>query len=213
MPATERSGVLTHPAWLAAHGDNFEDDASLVHRGHWIRENLFCESVPGLENVMVAARLGDRSPTLSARDRVNAATGTEAMATGTQATCIGCHGLMNTLGFPFEQYNHAGFIRVTDHGHAPDGSTVIDNLPDPAMNRAFASVQEYTQAIANSTYAKRCFIRQAFRYFAGRDETMADACTLAEMENALNHGTFIDMLVALVTSDTFLYRTIDAPSP
>jgi hypothetical protein len=142
----------------------------------------------------------------SARDRVNAAIGTE--QNGVEP-CVGCHRLMNPLGFPFETYNHAGFVRTSDHGHPPDGSTVIDNLPDPALNRAFMNAIDFTQAIANSTYAKRCFIRQAFRYFAGRDETMADACTLAAMENALNTGTFIDMLVALVTSDTFLYRPID----
>src|SRR4029077_891270 len=75
MPAAERSGVLTHPAWLNAHGNNFQDDPSLVHRGKWVREKLLCETVPGLELVMVQAKLGVRGPTLSARDRVEAATG------------------------------------------------------------------------------------------------------------------------------------------
>jgi hypothetical protein len=116
---------------------------------------------------------------------------------------------MNSLGFPFEIYNHAGFLRASDHGHAPDGSATITNLRDPALNTAIKDAIDFTQKIANSPYAKRCFIRQAFRYFAGRDETLADACTLAAMESALDQGTFIDMLVALVTSDTFLYRTVN----
>jgi hypothetical protein len=186
-----------------------EDDASLVHRGKWVRERLFCQSVPGLELVMVQARLGARSGTLSARDRVVAATSTGPDS----ATCMGCHTLMNPLGFPFEIYNHAGFVRQTDHGHAPDGSSTITNLRDPTLNVAITNAIDFTQKIANSAYAKRCFIRQAFRYFAGRDETMTDACTLAAMENALNSGTFLDMLGALVTSDTFLYRTVDGGSP
>ena len=46
VPETQRRGVLTHPTWLGAHGGNFEDDASLVHRGKWIREHIFCETVP-----------------------------------------------------------------------------------------------------------------------------------------------------------------------
>ena len=33
--------------------------------------------------------------------------------------CIGCHQLMNPLGYPFEIYNHAGFLRESDHGAAP----------------------------------------------------------------------------------------------
>ena len=120
---------------------------------------------------------------------------------------------MNPLGYPFEIYDHAGFLRSTDHGHAPDGSTTISNAPDPSLNGSFKSAIEFSQAIAGSPYAKRCFIRQAFRYFAGRDETLADACTLAAMENALNTGSFFDMLTTLVQSDTFLYRTVQGGTP
>lgn len=207
MSASERSGVLTHPTWLAAHGNNFEDDASLVHRGKWVRERLFCQTVPGLENVMVQAKLGARGP--SARERVDAAT-----VNGPSApTCLGCHGLMNTLGYPFEIYDHAGFLRATDHGHAPDGSTTITNAPDPSLNGSFKDAIAFSKAIAGSPYAKRCFIRQAFRYFTGRDETLADACTLAAMETALNTGSFFDMLTVLVQSDTFLYRTVEGGTP
>ncbi len=207
MNAAERSGVLTHPAWLAAHGANFEDDASLVHRGRWVREKLFCQTVPGLENVMVQAKLGAHGP--SARERVDAAT----ISGPSSQTCQGCHRLMNPLGYVFEIYDHAGFVRETDHGHAPDGSTMITNAPDPELNRAFQNAVEFSQAIADSPYAKRCFIRQAFRYFMGRDETMQDACTLAAMENALNSGSFVDMLTVLVESETFQYRTIEGGTP
>lgn len=207
MNATERSGVLTHPAWLTAHGNNFEDDASLVHRGKWVREKLFCQTVPGLENVMVQAKLGAHGP--SARQRVDEAT---TMGPSAQ-TCLSCHSLMNPLGYPFEIYDHAGFLRETDHGGPPNGTTTITNAPDPALNKAFNDAVEFSKAIADSPYAKRCFIRQAFRYFAGRDETLEDACTLAAMESALGTGSFIDMLTVLVQSDTFLYRTIEGGTP
>ena len=120
---------------------------------------------------------------------------------------------MNTLGYPFEMYDHAGFLRATDHGHAPDGTTKIVNAPDPALNRVFQNAVDFSKAIGSSPYAKRCFIRQSFRYFTGRDETLSDACTLAAMESALNSGSFFDMLTVLVQSDTFLYRTIEGVSP
>jgi hypothetical protein len=207
MNAAERSGVLTHPAWLAAHGANFEDDASLVHRGKWIREKLFCQTVPGLENVMVQAKLGAHGP--SARERVDEATTTGANA----QTCQGCHSLMNPLGYAFEIYDHAGFLRETDHGHPPDGTTTITNAPDPELNRSFQNAVEFSQAIADSPHAKRCFVRQAFRYFTGRDETLKDACTLTAMESALDKGSFVDMLTVLVESDTFQYRTIEGGTP
>lgn len=207
LPDEERSGVLTHPAWLAAHGNNFQDDPSLVHRGKWVRENLFCETVPGLELVMVQAKLGARGPTLSARDRVEE-------AIDPNATCMGCHRLMNTLGYPFEMYNHAGFLRAWDRyeedgvtEHPPDAASKITNLPDPALNVAVTNAVDFAQRIGDSPYARRCFIRQAFRYFMGRDETMADQCALAAMEKALDEGSFFDMIAVLAASDSVLYRT------
>ena len=72
-----------------------------------------------------------------------------------------------------------------------------------------ADVVALTEMFAISPYARRCFIRHFFRYFMGRDETMADACTLSAMESAFENGSFLNMLEALVTSDTFLYRHVD----
>ena len=203
VDANERLGVLTHPAWLAAHGGNFEDDASLVHRGKWIREQLFCQTVPPLSLVEVDAKLGPSAPDLSARDRVR-------MATEENPTCLTCHQLMNPLGAPFELFNHAGFFRATDHGRAPDGSTTIDNIPIAGgedLNGEYASPFELIRALAASQLIQRSFIRHAFRYFMGRDETLADSCTLAAMETAYEEaGSFVDMMAALVRSDTFVNR-------
>jgi hypothetical protein len=204
--------VLTHPAWLTAHGDNFQDDPSLVHRGKWVRENLFCETVPGLELVMVAAAVGASSPNVSARERLDA-------ATDANPTCLGCHALMNPLGYPFEMYNHAGFVRTYDKldangmQHAPDATSTIANSPDPALNVAIQNAVDFAQRLGSSPYARRCFIRQAFRYFMGRDETMADQCTLTAMETALDDGSFFDMLGVLASSDSVLYRTTSGGQP
>jgi hypothetical protein len=212
MPASERLGVLTHPAWLGAAGeDNFQDDPNLIHRGKAIREKLFCETVPPLALVMVAAQLGPRSLTLSARDRVHAAIDPD-------PTCLGCHQLMNPLGLPFEMYDGAGFLRLFDKYdadaqgnpttlHPPDATTTIGNLPDPALNGEYKNALEFIARLATSSYARRCFIRQAFRYFMGRDEAMADQCTLAAMESTLDKGSFFDMLGTLASSDSVLYRS------
>jgi hypothetical protein len=201
LPDDERAGVLTHPAWLGAHGGNFEDDPSLILRGKWLRENLFCQNVPGLELVMVEAQLPVSDGTLSARGRV------EGHIEPNQE-CMGCHTLMNSLGYPFEIYNHAGFLRAEDHGGAPDGSTTIDNAPD-GLDGDYDSAIDLSIALSGSNHVKRCFIRQSFRFFMGRFETRADACTLDRMERAYDDsdGSFITMLEALASSDGFLYRS------
>lgn len=205
MPANERRGVLTHPAWLAAHGGNFEDDASAVYRGKWIRERLYCQTVPGLDLVQVEAKLVASAPELRARDRVRISTEEGEAAD----TCMGCHRLMNSLGMPFEIYNHAGFLRADDHGQAPDGSSTIDVAPDPSLAGTVEDATELAEMLADSGYARRCFVRQAFRYFMGRDETMTDACTLSQMESAFSGGSFFALLDALVTSDSFRYRHVE----
>jgi len=201
LPANERSGVLTHPTFLVAHGGNFEDDASLVHRGKWIRESLLCTDVPGLELVSVPALLEPRSAALRARDRVKNAT------EGAGSACLTCHAQMNPYGYAFELYNHAGFLRADDHGQTPDGRTTITNAPDPTLNRSYASPMELTDALAASPYARRCFVRNVFRWFMGRAERPEDACTLSDMEAAFAGGSLFAMLEALTTSDTFLYRS------
>ena len=212
MPRDERAGVLTHPAWLAAHGGNFEDDASAVKRGKWIRERLFCETVPGLELVQVEAKLIAQDPSLSARIRIQRSL--EESELNPQApTCMGCHSLMNSLGYPFEIYNHAGFIRDFDHGpnegeRSPDGSSFIESAPDPALTGAVINAVTYSHRLAESRVARRCFIRHSFRYFIGRDELDSDACVLSEMEASLDRdGSFFSMLEVLLKSDSFKYRS------
>lgn len=201
MPADQRAGVLTHPAWLGAHAGNFHDDPSIVHRGKWVREKLLCQYVPPLSEVTVNAMVGPSHPSLSARQRLDEATGS--------AECQSCHKLMNPLGYPFEIYNHAGYVRVTDYGDAGvDGHALLVDMPDPSLDGPVRDAIEMSEKFAQSNHVKRCFVRQTFRYFTGRDETLADACTLQQMEAAYDQqGSFVQMLETLVTSDTYLYRS------
>lgn len=210
MPPDERAGVLTHPAWLAAHGGNFQDDASAIHRGKWIRERLLCETVPGLELVQAEAELVASEPGRSARERLRLSV-EDPEANPQSTTCMGCHGLMNALGYPFEIYNHAGFIRDFDHGPdgdiAPDGSSRIAFAPEPLLDTEVRDAVELAELLADSRVARRCFVRQAFRSFAGRGETLADRCVLTAMEAALDEsGSFFDMIDALVQSGAFQRR-------
>jgi hypothetical protein len=200
LPANERAGVLSHPGWLASHGGNFEDDPSLIHRGKWVRENILCQYVPPLSEVQVDAKVPPSHPQKTARMRVDEAT--------QSAECQGCHKLMNPLGYPFEIYNHAGFLRAVDHdGSPPNGRSTLVDMPDPALNGPVRDAVELSEKFSRSPYVKRCFIRQSFRYFMGRSETRADACSLVQMERAYDvQGSYYAMVNALFSSDVFLYR-------
>lgn len=216
LPEDERAGVLTHPAWLAAHGDAFEDGPSVVHRGKWVREHLLCQYIPPLSKVEgIEAMLLPSSGDKSARMRIE-----ESIEPNPQ--CMMCHLRMNALGYPFEMYNHAGFVRGWDHdpaGAPPDYQGAVDAtttlttdnaIPDEGLLGDYDDAVDMMERFADSSYVKRCFIRHTFRYFAGRDETVADACTLAQMEQTYDDtGSFVTMLATLMASDTFTHRTQD----
>lgn len=207
FPMNERAGVLTHPAWLASHGGNFEDDPSAVHRGKWVREQLLCGYVPPLSEVRVQAMVGPHDKTKNARARLEAAT--------QKSECQGCHGLMNPLGYPFETYNHAGYLRKNDHAPdggfmAPDGKMALTGMPDPTLNGEVRDAVAFSEKLADSPWVKRCFVRHVFRSFMGRDENRTDACTLAQMEQAYDssNGSFKALLSALMTSETWTTRRV-----
>jgi hypothetical protein len=119
---------------------------------------------------------------------------------------------MNSLGYPFEEFNHAGFRRAFDHGAegeevAPSGVSLLTAKPDPSWPDEVSGALELSELISNSDQARRCFVRQTFRYFAGRDERPSDGCVLAAMEERLNNtGSMFEMLQALVNSRAFQDR-------
>jgi hypothetical protein len=47
----------------------------------------------------------------------------------------------------------------------------------------------------------------------GRNETVADACTLTALEESFAGGSFYAMLDTLVTSDAFVYRHTAGGAP
>ena len=171
-----------------------------MHRGKWVRENLLCQYIPPLSQVQVQAMVGPSHPDMTARERLDTATSDQ--------VCQACHRLMNPLGYPFEIYNHAGFIRAVDHdGSLPNGSALLVDMPDPGLDGPVTDAIDLSHKLATSNHVKRCFVRQAFRYYSGRYETRADACSLLRMEQAYDvKGSFLDLLISFVTSDAFLYR-------
>jgi hypothetical protein len=77
---------------------------------------------------------------------------------------------------------------------APNGKSVLADMPDPALNGPVDSAIDFSDKLANSNYTKRCFLRQTFRYFMGRPENLTDACALTSMEQAYDSsgGSFFN---------------------
>jgi mono/diheme cytochrome c family protein len=219
LPATQRAGILTQPAWLVAWSKSDDNDA--IHRGKWIRERLLGGVVPDIP-ITVDAQLPD-APHHTLRER---------MKVTQQEYCWKCHTLMNDLGLPFEAFDHLGRYRTmaavldadataknVDKKGKPLGPVTRDvpiaadglirHVGDPSLDGvAVKDAVELIHKLAGSERVEQVFVRHAFRYWAGRNETPGDAASLqaAHRDYRASGGSMKALIVALLTSESFLYR-------
>jgi len=218
LPADQRAGILTQPAWLVAHSTTF--DNHVIHRGKWIRERLLGGVVPDIP-ITVDAQL-PTAPEQTLRER---------MTVTQQEYCWKCHQLMNDVGYPFEQYDHFGRFRTAetvvdleataknvDKKGKPLGSVTRDAVlnttglialvSDKSLHGPIESPVAYMKKLAASQYVEQVFIRHAFRYWMGRNESPGDAASLQAAHRAYQEsdGSMKALLTALLTSESFLYR-------
>lgn len=201
VPEDQRLGILSHPSWLVSHSDAMDNHAIL--RGRWIHERLLGGGIPDVP-ITVDAMLPDE-PHNTLRDR---------MRVTKKTYCWTCHKKMDPLGLPFEMYNHAGLYRELELNKPVNTTGEIIDSGDPTLDGKVASAIEMIRKIAESKRAEQVFVRHAFRFWMGRNETLNDAPVLQDAYHAYkdNGGSMKAMLVSLLTSDAFLYRTRKNPA-
>lgn len=214
FPLANRKGILTHPAWLVAFSSNFHNDP--VRRGRWIREKLLAGLVPDVPITVDAQVPEDPHHTL--RERFEKVTH--------QTSCWKCHQHMNPLGFPFEIYDDFGRHRTVESREHPDNlikasneedvyqtspinaKGVLAGTGDPTLDGNVNDAFDLIDRLAKSQRVRQSIIRHMFRFFLGRNETLADSQTLIEADRAYvnSGGSFKAVVVSLLTSDSFIYR-------
>jgi len=218
LPADERAGILTQPSWLAANAKTGENHA--IFRGKWVRERLLGGVVPDLP-ITVDAQLPE-APHQTLRERMNVTR---------QDYCWKCHTYMNPVGLTFEIYDCFGRFRKTETVLDPDAtaknvdkkgkalgpvfreaaldaSGSIDGLGEPALEGDVKDAVAMLRKLATSEHVEQVFVRHAFRYWIGRNETPGDGPSLRQAHKAYRDsgGSMKALIVALLTSDSFLYR-------
>jgi hypothetical protein len=196
-----RCGILTQPAWLVAHSGNFDNDP--VRRGKWVLEHLLGGTVPDVPVTVCAVVPEDPAKTL--RERFS--------MVRDDAYCWKCHRRMNQLGMPFEIYEHFGRHRTRELEKPVDSSGAVVDSGDPSLDGPVQDAIELIERLAASRRAEEMFVRYAFRFFLGRNETLRDAATLRDAHAAFvaSQGSLKALVAALLASDSFLYRVAEAP--
>ncbi len=218
LPPNTRLGILMQPSWLVAWSTNFDNDP--VRRGRWIRERLLGGTVPDLP-IGVAAQVPN-DPHRTYRDRLTVTR---------DEFCWKCHRRMDELGLAFEQFDHYGRFRTTEEVLDVDAteknvdkkgnplgkvftqvtlntSGIVTESGDASLDGPLTDPRELVRKLANSDRCRQVFVRHAFRFFLGRNETLSDARALQDADAAYvaSGGSFKALVASLLTSDPFLYR-------
>jgi hypothetical protein len=195
LPGSQRAGILTQPAWLVAKSGNFDNDA--IRRGLWVRAKLLGGSIPDIPITVDAQLPNDDTLTLREKMKVTKA-----------AYCWKCHQNTNPVGLPFEMFDHFGRWRTKELGKPVMTSGAINNSGVKALNVDVPDAVRMLHKLADSPRVRQVFVRHAFRYFMGRNETLNDAATLrrADTDYVNSGGSMKSLIASLLTSDSFLYR-------
>lgn len=226
MKVENRAGILTHPAWLTAYSHNAATDPIL--RGIWVREKLlggFIRDVP----ITVDAKVPE-DPHGTLRERFAVTEERQCWMCHVKVNPLGYtfesyddFGRFRT----HEQIEYPENILDTKKVTAKDSNGIWQdfNMPvyktkevnplgylegtgDEALDGEVKDVTDMMTRLAKSDRVRQVFIRNVFRYFLGRNETLSDSATLIEADRVYveSGGSFQELMVSILTSDSFIYR-------
>lgn len=196
LPEKERSGLLTRAGFLAWKGTKSQPDTIL--RGVFINRRVLCQDLGDPPAAAMGAKLGDEQ---TDREKVTALTG--------KGTCgETCHGtFINPAGFAFEHYGAMGEFRTEDNGYPINAA---DTFPFQDGDRSYDGAAEFSQAAADAEQTHLCYARYWLEYLYGRDRKAEDAGLLGDVAALSKSGGSVeDLVVSLVTSDSFLTRPVE----
>jgi hypothetical protein len=189
----QRGGVLTRPAFLAAH--SYAASSSPVRRGAWVLEELLCQDLsppPGINTTLPEESVD--APTIRERLAIHRE----------DPACAGCHDAMDPIGFSFEHYDAIGAWRTSWESGIPVDAT--GSLTDPAGS--FDGAVELTELLVRSDRVKACYARRWFEYGIGRSAEPEDACSLDQLARRFVEadGDIRSLLIDVTLTDAFLRR-------
>ncbi|HRI63408.1 MAG TPA: DUF1592 domain-containing protein [Polyangium sp.] len=193
LDASTRSGALTRLGFLAANGTARASDP--IHRGVFVNLRILCTKLPPPPDNVTPLPSGVNKTT---RDLVDSHTG--------EGTCgAGCHStLINPAGFAFENFDAIGRVRTMDNGYPVN--TAAQYALGGVMVQ-YADSVEWSQIIAESAEANRCFAKHWLEFALGRDAQPEDGTLLEKLGESSRGGSSVkELLVDIIVSDAFRAR-------
>ncbi|MBP7949540.1 MAG: DUF1592 domain-containing protein [Verrucomicrobiales bacterium] len=187
----QRAGVLTHPLVLTSL--SYHKSTSPIHRGVFLTRSImgrFLKPPP-----MAIEFMDDRfDPSLTMREKVTQLTG--------KTACMGCHVMINPLGFSLENFDATGRWRTTDNHKAVD--PVSDYLTVDGETVKLRGPRDLALHAAENRTARRGFVRQLFQHLVKQPPSVCGPETLERLEESFSASNcnlqklIVDITVAAV---------------
>jgi len=197
LAGTQRVGILTQDSVLM--GKSYPDRTSPVKRGYFVLSQLLCTPPPPPPPNVPALMTAQAGPGATIREQLD--------AHASNPGCIGCHAMMDPLGYALEHFDGIGNYRTVDNGSPIDATGSI-----PGAN--FDGAAGMANAVASSPKFVPCMAQQMLTYAVGRSFDTADgrayAADLGAKLVASGHATWRGLVAAVATSEAFTTRRGEA---
>ncbi len=197
---SHRFGLLGKGAFLM--GTSYPNRTAPVLRGEWILDRV--TGTPPAAPPPAVPSLKEN------KDGEKPHTVREAMALHrSKPSCFACHGVLDPLGLAFENFDAVGRWRTKDRiaetpidasGVLPDGTKV--NGPDDVRAALLRRPDQFVQTL----------VEKLMTFGLGRTLDFTDMATVRTIvrEAALDHDRFDSIVLDIVNSPPFQYRTVPA---
>jgi hypothetical protein len=199
LDPAERAGILTRPAFLAAHATY--DQSHPVKRGVEVAQRVLCIDLPSPPDNVPPPR--PPAEGLSTRERF--------AEHGSNKCATVCHDLFDPLGFAFEHYDAIGGYRREDGGKPVDAS---GDFTADGVDKHFTDAVDLVRFLSRSREVHDCMVKQWLRYALRRREVAADEPSLARVSEAFSKTSDLrELVVGLASSPAFAYRRTSPGEP
>ena len=188
------AGIHTHLSFQALFSHPGKSSPTL--RGQAVRESLLCQKIPEPPGDVDFADFNDDSNQINktARQRLN--------VHNKEASCAGCHKLMDPIGLAMETFDGAGQLRTSENGVAIDTSGELDGI-------TYENAVGLGQALHQNASAPACVTNRLYAYGTGHTPTRSERQWMEYLEEKFASAGYRvpELLQEMVLSDAF-YRVV-----
>jgi hypothetical protein len=185
-------GILAQGALMAGHAGMTFSSPTL--RGKLVRTRFLCQDLPpppaDVNTNIVPPKDAKTTREIFEAHSVNPA-------------CMGCHTMMDPIGYTFENYDVAGRYRTTENGMPINSTGLIKG--DNIEFKGFSELNDY---LANSNDVRQCMVRFMAYFAYGAAGWTDDGCTIDAInsEAGKSNWTIRSVLTAITHAPHFTTR-------